>query len=58
MRCRLNVKMRFTSKINFVYNEDYPIYREHNVLGVNEKMDVKIEKVVSMILEKYLAVAE
>ena len=27
-------------KINLVYNEDYPIYREHNVLGVNEEMEV------------------
>ena len=28
-------------KINLVYNEDYPIYREHNVLGVNEEMEVE-----------------
>ena len=27
-------------KINLVYNEDYLIYREHNVLGKNEKMEV------------------
>lgn len=33
-------------KMDLIYNEDYPIYKEHNVLGVNKKMDVEMERAV------------